>query len=87
VTRLRAAEVALRAEAKPVLMDDACAVPGAHLLCAVGAAGIDHELFRCERHAVEAAGDDRRLIACDDYQTEGQREGQGRDSGHAPSLR
>ena len=29
MTRLRAAEVALRAEAEPVLMDDACAVPSA----------------------------------------------------------
>ena len=52
------------------------------LLCAVGAARVDHQLFRSERHAVEAAADDRRLVACDHEQGDGQGRG-----GHARSLR
>ena len=73
VTRLRAGEIALRPEAQPVLVYDACTVARGDLLCSVGAAGVDHEFFRGERHAVEAASDDRRLVACDDDQ--GEREG------------
>ena len=68
---LRACEIALRAKAKPILMDDASAVRGGDLLCAVGAAGIDDELFIRKRDAVETAPDYRSLVASDHEQRDG----------------
>ena len=55
---LRRREIALSAEAEPVLMNDARAMGLCNLLSAIGAAAIDDQFFGGKWHTIQAATND-----------------------------